>query len=54
MAAALMIETLFTSFERYVRDLGVECGGHAQEFELPLHVLHTMTFLFIKNSFICY
>lgn len=42
MAAALLIENFYSSFQMYLQDLGVECGGHPKEFQLPFVVRITL------------
>ncbi|ODM87848.1 ABC transporter G family member 23 [Orchesella cincta] len=37
MAAVLMVRKFYLSFETYIKELGVDCGGMAKEFEIPLH-----------------
>ncbi|CAL8083324.1 unnamed protein product [Orchesella dallaii] len=36
MAAVLMVRKFYQSFENYIKDLGVDCGGLPQEFQIPL------------------
>lgn len=33
-----MVRTLYTTFETYLSELGVECGGDPREFTVPLQV----------------
>lgn len=44
MAAALLIENFYSSFQMYLQDLGVECGGHPKEFQLPFVVRITLKY----------